>query len=305
MLLIYSTRQGKAYQADAIQVLAQQDDESVDLVITSPPFALQRKKSYGNVTPEEYAEWFMPFAHEIHRILKPSGSFVLDIGGSWNKGTPTRSLYHYDLLIRLCAPRGKFYLAQEFFWYNPAKMPAPAQWVTIERIRVKDAVQPIWWMSKSHRPKADNRRVLKPYTESMKKMLDAGYNDGERPSGHVVSTQWRKDQGGAIPPNLISAANTRSSDLYLDQCRKRGLMVHPARFVDAIPAFFVDFLTEECDLVFDPFAGSNVVGEVAERLGRAWISVEIDTHFAATSALRFDGIGDTVCSMYSESLRKV
>lgn len=285
---LYKTSRGKAYHGDSLCILKTVPKESIDLVITSPPFALRRKKSYGNVSAEEYADWFWPFAEEIFRVLKCNGSFVLDIGGSWNKGEPTRTLYHFELLLRLCGPKGPFRLAQEFYWYNPAKMPAPAEWVTIRRIRVKDAVNPIWWLAKSANPKASNRRVLKPYTKSMEDMLTRGYNEGPRPSGHVVSSKWGKRQNGAIPANLIIAANTRSTDPYLRGCRAHGLEVHPARFVPAIPEFFIKFLTRPGDIVVDPFSGSNVVGEVAERLRRKWISVEINREYVLGSAFRFD-----------------
>jgi DNA modification methylase len=294
MLPFYETELGKAYCADCLEILRNLKSRSVNLVITSPPFALRRKKSYGNVSAEKYCEWFWPFAHEIYRILRKRGSFVLDIGGSWNKGEPTRTLYHFELLLKLCGPQGIFQLAQEFYWFNPAKMPAPAQWVTIERVRVKDSVNPIWWLSKSTRPKADNRRVLRPYTKSMENLLIKGYNEGPRPSGHVVSKSWGKRQGGSIPPNLIIASNTRSSDKYLKGCKEYGLEVHPARFVEAIPVFFINFLTKPGDLILDPFSGSNVVGEVAERLGRRWISIEIKKEYVMGSAFRFEGLGEKI-----------
>lgn len=292
---LYRTRLGDAYCDDGLALLRRLPTGSIDLVITSPPFALRRKKSYGNVSAEKYVEWFWPFAQQIARVLKKNGSFVLDIGGSWNKGEPTRTLYHFDLLLKLCGPGGLFSLAQEFYWYNPAKMPAPAQWVTIERVRVKDAINPIWWLAKSARPKASNRRVLKPYTKSMENLLTRGYNAGPRPSGHVVSAKWGRRQKGAIPTNVIIASNTRSTDPYLKGCRTYELEVHPARFVPDVPEFFIRFLTKLGDLVLDPFAGSNVVGEVAERLGRRWISVEIKKEYVVGSAFRFDGFGEKLC----------
>ena len=287
----YCTQRGVAYCTDSLQILASIPACSVNLVMTSPPFALRRKKSYGNVSADEYVHWFWPFAKEIYRILKPDGSFVLDIGGSWNKGEPTRSLYHFELLLKLCGSGGPFKLAQEFYWYNRAKMPAPAQWVTIERVRVKDAVQPIWWLSKTIRPKASNRWVLRPYSESMKTLLKKGYNSGPRPSGHVVSSKWQKDHGGAIPSNIIEVSNTRNSDSYIEACREHGLEVHPARFTEKVPEFFIKFLTRPRNLVLDPFAGSNVVGLVAEKLKRRWISIEIKEEYVAGSAFRFEGIG--------------
>jgi len=297
---IYGTKLGSAYCADCLDILKTIPSMSIDLVLTSPPFALRRKKSYGNVSAEEYCDWFWPFAQEIARVLKRRGSFVLDIGGSWNKGKPTRTLYHFQLLLRLCNPKGPFCLAQEFYWYNPARMPAPAQWVTIERVRVKDAVNPIWWLSKSVKPKASNKRILKPYTKSMENLLAKGYNDGPRPSGHVVSKKWGKRQKGAIPPNLIIAANTKSSDPYMRACRKNNIEVHPARFVEAVPEFFIKFLTTPGDIILDPFAGSNVVGAVAERLARKWISIEIKREYVIGSAFRFDGLGKTVYQRYNK-----
>ena len=295
---LYKTKLGEAYCADCLEVLQTIPKASIDLVITSPPFALRRKKSYGNVSAEKYCEWFWPYAKEIARVLKRNGSFVLDIGGSWNKGEPTRTLYHFDLLLRLCNGQGPFRLAQEFYWYNPAKMPAPAQWVTIERVRVKDAVNPIWWLAKSAKPKASNRRVLKPYTKSMENLLAKGYNAGKRPSGHVISRNWDKRHKGAIPSNLIIAANTRSNDEYIKTCKKYKLEVHPARFVPAIPEFFIKFLTRKGDIILDPFSGSNVVGEVAERFKRSWISIEISKEYVLGSAFRFDGIGEIVYKEY-------
>jgi len=292
---IYSTKKGDAYCEDSLKILRSLPDSSVNLVLTSPPFALRRKKSYGNVSAEKYGDWIWPFAKEIRRVLRKNGSFVLDIGGSWNEGEPTRALYHFDLLLRLCnSESGLFKLAQEFYWYNPAKMPAPAQWVTIERIRVKDAINPIWWLGKSKKPKASNRRILKPYSKSMEDLFSRGYNKGPRPSGHVVSEKWGKRQAGAIPPNLIIAANTKSKDAYIQACRKYGIEVHPARFVRAIPEFFIKFLTRPGDLVLDIFSGSNVVGEVAESLDRRWISVDINLDYVIGSAFRFDGIGESV-----------
>ena len=109
MTIIYKTKFGIAYCGDSLELMKQLPEKSVDLVITSPPFALRRKKSYGNVSPEEYIDWFMPFAEQIHRILKNRASFVLDIGGSWNKNEPTRTLYHFELLLRLCDPSNNFF----------------------------------------------------------------------------------------------------------------------------------------------------------------------------------------------------
>ena len=206
----HETRVGKIVHGDSLDVMAHLADDSVDLIVTSPPFGLVRKKDYGNVEADRYVEWFKPFAVNFRRLLKDNGSLVIDIGGAWNKGYPTRNLYHFKLLIMLCEEAG-FHLAQDFFWWNPSKLPTPAEWVTVRRVRVKDAVNTVWWLSKSPWPKASNRRVLQPYSPSMRDLLQNGYRAKKRPSGHTISAKFRKDNGAAIPPNLIAIPNTESN----------------------------------------------------------------------------------------------
>jgi len=281
----YTTAWGRAYHADALDVLRGLADDSVALVFTSPPFALRRQKAYGNVTAEEYVDWFWPFAREIHRVLRPDGSFVFDLGGAWKPRSGTRSLFPYHLIIRLGEV---FHLAQEFYWHNPSRLPTPAEWVTIKRTRVKDAVNPLWWLSKSEHPQADNRQVLQPYSKSMRRLLRDGYDVAMRPSQHEIGPHFRRDNGGAIPPNLMSVPNTKSNELYLRRCREAGIAPHPARFPYEVPEFFVRFLTSEGQLVFDPFAGSNITGAAAEALGRRWIATEIRADYVDGSRLRFE-----------------
>lgn len=283
----YSTVLGTAYLGDALELLQYLEKESINLIVTSPPFALKRKKEYGNVDPHEYVDWFLPFAKEFWRVLKEDGSFVLHIGGSWTAGVPTKSLYHFELLVRLCKEVG-FHLAQDFYWFNPARLPSPAEWVNVRRIRVKDAVDPIWWLSKSPFPKADNRKVLKPYSRSMEELLQRGYQPKLRPSGHQISPKFQQNRGGAIPPNLLTIANTESNSHYLRACREAGLKPHPARYPIALPEFFIRFLTDKSDVVLDPFAGSNVTGEAAERLNRRWLAFEISEEYLKGSKFRFE-----------------
>ncbi len=281
----YKTRLGATYLGDAFHLLEELPKESVNLIITSPPFALIKKKEYGNVDASDYVAWFLRFADGFRRVLKRNGSFVLDLGGTWNKGFPTRSLYHFELLLNLC--RKNFSLAQEFYWFNPAKLPTPAEWVTIRRVRVKDAVNTIWWLSKNANPKANNRKILKPYSDSMISLLKNGYKPNRRPSGHNISNKFQRNNGGAIPPNLLIIPNTDSNSQYLNECKKAGIKPHPARFPSFLPEFFIKFLTNDGDLVLDPFAGSNVTGEVAERLNRRWISFEIKENYIEGSKFRF------------------
>jgi DNA modification methylase len=278
---------GEIYHGDSLDLLTKRlQPASVDLIMTSPPFGLVRKKEYGNVDADKYVEWFKPFAEAFKRVLKPSGSLVIDIGGAWNAGVPTRSLYHYELLISLCK-ESKFHLAQEFFWWNPARLPTPAEWVTVRRVRVKDAINCIWWLSPTPWPKASNRRVLQPYSESMKDLLVHGYKPQMRPSGHDISDKFQNDNGGSIPPNLIAAAHTESNSSYIRYCIDKQLKPHPARFPSEVPEFFIRMLTDANDLVVDPFAGSCVTGEVAERIKRKWICCELRDDYLQGSLGRF------------------
>lgn len=282
----YRTLLGTAYVGNSMDLLPAVPDGSVQAIITSPPFALRRKKRYGNPPEHEYVAWFLEFAKEFKRVLRDDGSLVIEIGSAWLKGSPTRSIYQFELLVALVREAG-FHLAEDFYWINTAKLPTPIQWVNVERIRVKDAVTPIWWLSKTERPKADNRKVLKPYSRSMEKLLVNGYNDGLRPSGHVIGGKFGTDNGGAIPPNLIETSNTTSKDPYQDFCREHGHVIHPARFPRDVPEFFVKFLTEPGDLVLDPFAGSNMTGVVAEELGRPWAAFELNPDYLEGSLGRF------------------
>src|SRR5262249_31204079 len=156
-----------------------------------------------------------------------------------------------------------------------------------QRTRVKDAVNMLWWFSKTENPNADNRRVLQPYSRSMRRLLKDGYKAARRPSQHDIGPHFRRDNGGAIPPNILTPPNTPPADAAIGACRAAGLTPHPARFLPAIPDFFIRFLTDPGQLVLDPFAGSNVTGQVAERLRRKWLSIEIDADYVASSRLRF------------------
>jgi DNA modification methylase len=283
----YATELGQAYLGDSLDVMRELPAGSVNLIVTSPPFALTFQKEYGNVAEGEYVRWFLPYAREFKRLLKDDGSLVIDIGGAWVKGSPIRSLYQFKLLIALCDDLG-FFLAQDFYWYRPATLPVPAEWVSVRRIRVRDAVNCVWWLGRTEWPKADNRKILQPYSEDMTRLLKRGYKAKRRPSGHMLTGKFMRDHGGAIPPNLLTVGNNESNGHYLRSCQEAGIPPHPARFPRAIPAFFVELTTEPQDLVLDPFAGSNVTGEAAEYANRRWIAIEIRGDYLDGSRFRFE-----------------
>lgn len=293
----YETSGGMALLGDSLAVMRRIPDNSISLVLTSPPYALHFKKEYGNKEKHEYVEWLLPFAHEIRRILKADGSFVLNIGGSYNKGIPTRSIYHFKLLIAL-VENVALHLAQECFWYNPAKMPMPAEWVTVRRVRIKDSVEYVWWLSKTPHPKANNTKVLRAYSKDMLRLNQRGLRATVRPGGHIVKNSFAgMENGGSIPPNVIEEdtpedmlrfGNNAANDRYTLRCKEAGVRIHPARFPAALPDFFIRLLTDRDDIVLDPFAGSNTLGMVADKLGRRWIAIEREEEYLRASKFRFE-----------------
>ncbi|MFF8783674.1 DNA-methyltransferase [Streptomyces sp. NPDC015125] len=286
---VYTTPHGTQLHGDSLRLLQGLDDESVDLIVTSPPFALQRKKAYGNEGQEAYVDWLVQFGEAAKRVLKPTGSLVVDIGNAYRKGSPTRSLYPYRVLLKF-VDDVEYHLAEEFFWYNPAKLPSPLEWVNKRRIRVKDAVDTVWWFSKTEWPQADVNQVLLPYSKNMKRLLKDPkkyYKETLRPSEHSISKHFGNDNGGSIPPNLLQISNTESNSNYLRLCRALDIKSHPARFPSELPRFFIEFLTKPGDVVVDIFSGSNTTGMVAEQLGRKWYSFELSRDYAALSIMRF------------------
>ena len=288
----YHTKYGKFYHGKAEDMASSKSlypyKGKVDLIFTSPPFPLNRKKKYGNLQGDEYVEWLANFAPLFISYLKPKGSIVLELGNSWEPGKPVMSTLALRALLEFLE-RGNLFLCQQFIWNNPAKLPTPAQWVNIERIRVKDAFTHIWWLAPIERPKANNKNILVEYSESMKKLLRTQkYNAGARPSEHNIGEKsFLKNNNGAIPSNVITESNNQSTNNYLEYCRKNNITPHPARMPINLAKFFINFLTEPNDLVLDPFAGSNTTGAAAEELRRKWLAIEINESYIESSKGRF------------------
>lgn len=313
---IYETKLGAAFCGDSLKLLEtkrlRKRRGDIQMVFTSPPFPLNTKKKYGNLQGEEYLEWIAQFAPALKEMVTNDGSIVIEIGNAWEPGRPVMSTLVLRAFLRFLE-EANLNLCQEFIWYNPARLPSPVQWVNVERIRVKDAFTRIWWMSPSDRPKADNRRVLREYSDSMKKLIKTGkYNAGRRPSEHYIGKEsFKTNNNGAIPPNVINGdlapslgtllkgTNTRNVDNYQLFCREKEVSQHPARMPPDLVEFFVRFLTDVGDTIFDPFAGSNTTGSVAERLGRKWLSCEANWEYATSSISRFspETITRTSCEL--------
>jgi site-specific DNA-methyltransferase (cytosine-N4-specific) len=307
----HKTDLGAFYNCSAEELLpflCSEYKEKVQLILTSPPFALNHKKKYGNYKGSQYVDWLVKFAPFWSNLLKPDGSIVIEIGNAWEPGRPVQSILTYEALLGIVKhPDADFRLCQEFICHNPARLPSPAQWVNVKRNRVKDSFTHVWWIAKSDEPKADNRKVLRPYSQSMRELLGRGnYNSGRRPSGHRIGeTSFLKKHEGSIMPavieidsigketdlrlpfNCFSIANTRSTDFFHNECKMKNLKPHPALMPLTLADFFIHFLTDPGDLVLDPFAGSNTTGFCAERRGRKWISIEIKKEYVIQSKIRF------------------
>jgi DNA modification methylase len=262
---------------------------NVDLIFTSPPFPLNRKKKYGNYQGEQYVDWLSSFASRFRALLKAKGSIVIELGNAWEPGRPIMSTLALRALLAF-VDTGQFALCQQFIWHNPARLPSPAQWVNVERIRVKDAYTHLWWLSTTDRPFANNRQILTEYSPSMKELLaKQSYNTGKRPSQHHIGkTSFLTNNAGAIPSNVITMANTHANTDYQEYCREHNLQPHPARMPIGLAEFFIKFLSEPGSLVLDPFAGSNTTGAASQRLGRRWFSIEPNRDYVLGSVGRFD-----------------
>lgn len=275
----------------------------VDLIFTSPPYPLVKEKRYGNKKGDEYLSWMRDLAPRLVQLLSPTGSVVIELGNAWQRGSPTMSTLPLRTLLEF-QEAGGLHLCQHLVWHNPARLPGPAQWVTVERIRLKDSFTHVWWMSRTERPKASNRNVLLPYSNHMKDLLrKQGYNPGKRPSGHVVSEAgFLADHGGSIAPSVLSLeseadripqsllklSNTKWDARYIEHCKNNFLAPHPARMPLELAGFMIQLLTDKNDLVLDPFAGSNTTGAAAQALGRRWIAVEMSAQYIEGSRGRFE-----------------
>ncbi len=289
---LYRTKKGVFYLGESEFILSSKWFKpyynKINLIFTSPPFPLKKKKSYGNLNGEDYINWLANFSSPFNNLLKDDGSLVIELGSSWVSGIPTMSTESIQALLTL-KERGNYHLCQEFVWHNPSSLPNPVQWVNVERIRVTNSFSRVWWLSKTPKPKADNRKILKEYSSSMKRLLKTQkYNPGKRPSGHQIGKKsFLINNGGAIPTNVLNISNTVSRGPYHSFCKNNNILSHPARMPVDLAKFFIQFLTDENDIILDPFAGSNVTGLAAEELGRKWRAIEKNPEYALTSKARF------------------
>lgn len=254
---VFQTALGCLYVGDSLKIIQSIPTQSIDLILSSPPFSLDRDAGSNDLNKGEFLEWMLKYMTEFGRVMVPNGSVVLELGNTWSSHARKRSIHNYQLIVKLCSD-GEWHLIQEFYWYNPDSLPTPKIWVEDEHIRFHNSISTIWWLSKLTNPQVDNRLIL--------------YNNS-------LTTKFS---------NLLLFADSLEDNCYLDRCHEFGLKPHPDRFPTTFPDFFIRLLTDKNGTVLDPFAGSCTTGAAAESLGRSWICIEKNNELLKTAHLRFN-----------------
>lgn len=287
VITFYETPQGKAIWGKAESALGLIEENSLQLILTSPPYPLVRKKEYQGNAEREYLTWLTDLAQEWKPKLKHDGSLILNLSDCWNPKSPTLNLYQERLLLSLVDSLG-YHLVQRLYWHSPSKIPS-SHWVTVKKCRLNASVEHLFWLSPSEEPKSHPERLLKPYKSSMRRSIKRGGDfRKQRPSTHG-GTQggFSRDRGGSIPFTLQSWSHAASNNSYINFCKEAELPTHPARFPSELANFAIQLATDPNDLIYDPFAGSNTTGATAEALGRKWITSESCLQYIQGSVSRF------------------
>jgi DNA modification methylase len=287
IVTVFEGAGGVLIWANAEDVISVVERKSVQALITSPPYPLLRQKQYGNLESRAWLDWMLKLAEGWRELLTDDGSLFLNLGPVWTPGQPTQDLYVERLSLEMCDRLG-YHLAQRLEWHSPSRLPQPIEWVCVRRVRLKPTTETVLWFSPSANPKADNRNILVPYSESMKRTLANGQKKATRPSGAWISEAFGIDNGGAIPSNLIVASNAASNDAYHRACRENDFVAHPATFPAALPELAIKLTTDECDVVMDPFAGSGTTCKVAQKLNRRFIGVERSRTYLDSAIARLE-----------------
>ena len=251
------------YQGDCLQKLRLLEDNSVDLIVTSPPYADQRKKTYGGISTKEYVKWFLPISKELLRVLKPTGTFILNIKEKVQNGE--RSTYVLELILEM---RKQGWLwTEEFIWHK--KNSYPGKWPN----RFRDAWERLLQFNKNKKFNMYQETVMVPTGDWAKTRLrKLSETDQIRDNSKVGSgfgkniSNW-VDREMAYPTNVLHLAT---------ECNNKN---HSAAFPSSLPEWFIKLFTKEGDVVLDPVMGSGTTNIVAQRMGRNSIGIEIQEQY--------------------------
>lgn len=281
---------------DCLEILRDIPDESIDMIMTSPPYADQIK-DYGDVVkkikPNDYIDWFLPRAKEFYRVLQPEGSFILNINDKLDGRY--QNIFVFKLVIALCEEIG-FHLVRDYIWYNPATPPNVFSRGTMGR--TKKSHEYCFWFSKSDKWTFNMDPIRKPYSKSMMEIIDGkavergGRDKNSRPSRHNfdLSHPW-DDKGGADPGSVISVSNTASNGFVQRLCKEMGIK-HPARYPEKLVEFFVLSGSNPGDIVLDPFAGSGTTGVVARKNGRQYLCIDVNPDYQKLGQAWIDSMSE-------------
>ena len=287
VVTIFTTDSGAFLWGLAEDAIGHVEDASVAAIWTSPPYPLLTQKRYGDphAAGVGYVDWLSGMVESwLPKLDGDDASILLNLGDAWMPGMPSISTYQERLIVRL-EDRLGLKLAQRFTWWNTSAPPGPTLWTCIRKVRVKQAAETIWWLSRSGHARGDNQRVLLPYADDRPAAVGART---KRPNGHWMRGHaFERDNGGAIAGNVLPIANGSQDRAYFKACREAGLPVHPARFPADLARFFIGLTTEEGETVLDPFGGSGTTAMVAEEMRRRWISIEAMREYAEGARLRF------------------
>ncbi len=293
---------------DCEEILKRIDSDSVDLVLTSPPYAnlrryrMNKNDGLSELAPDKYVNWFLPKAKEIYRVLKPEGSFVLNINDRTVDNF--QHLYVFELVLKLCNEVG-FHLVRDYIWFNPAT--PPNAFSSGKLGRTKKSHEYCFWFSKGEQWTFNMDAIRRPYCDAMKIYLN-GQGKGNRQHNTRPSTYsfdcekvWT-DKGGADPGTVLDIeyrdeleeicqpgdvlviSNTGSKPSY-KKLYPQGVK-HPARFPERLAEFFIKAGSNEGDCVLDPFIGSGTTAVVADRLNRNWIGIELSKDYVQLAKIR-------------------
>jgi len=253
----------KIYNINCLDGMKMMDQESVDLVITSPPYAdMKQYVDFKGIHPDEYVDWFLPIIKEIYRILKPTGSFILNINDKVNNGF--RHPYVYDLISEV-HKQTDFKMYDRLFWNKKKFIPNPH--------RFGDKIEYIFWFVKQKDFTFHMDEMRTEYNqksiERMKYKLKARHARTEENQDSDNYKDWSPNPKGALPSTLIDI----SSEV------KRVSSKHVAVFPEALVEYLIKGSTNQGDLVLDPFMGSGTTAAVCQRLKRNWLGFELSSEY--------------------------